>query len=66
MTLGLPSICGTSVKLLHCPSSFNSLMNKIVMSILFGLPQVVATNGKTYVTLLKTYAHEYLYPQTHN
>lgn len=31
--LGLPSICGTSVKSLHCPLSFNNLIDKIAKMI---------------------------------
>lgn len=48
ITLSLPSICGTSVKSLHCPPNFNNLMNKIllVMAIPFGLLQVVAARSK--------------------
>lgn len=66
--LGLPSICGTSVKSLHCPLSFNNLIDKIAMTIpaQSTLKKLLGTNGKIYVTLLKTHIlkmHIILNPQ---
>lgn len=67
MTLALSSICGTLVKLRHCPPSCDNLMNKIAVTInrclvyLKGL--LLETHGKIYVTVLKTHTHKYIRSQ---